>query len=73
MPSDSFGVKGYVRLAYCIDTEKVKRSLPALESWQPLTANKHSAELPARHLAVQRGWKNDPKRGKGTLLWKRSK
>ena len=26
-----FGVKGYVRLAYCIDTEKVKRSLPALE------------------------------------------
>lgn len=73
VPSDSFGVKGYVRLAYCIDTEKVKRSLPALESWQPLTANKHSAELPARHLAVQRGWRNDPKRGKGTLLWKRSK
>ena len=29
--SDSFGVKGYVRLAYCIDTEKVERSLPALE------------------------------------------
>ena len=24
-------VEGYVRLAYCIDTEKVKRSLPALE------------------------------------------
>ena len=31
VPSDSFGVKGYVRLAYCIDTEKVKRSLPAFE------------------------------------------
>lgn len=31
VPSDSFGVKGYVRLAYCIDTEKVLRSLPALE------------------------------------------
>ena len=31
VPSDTFGVKGYVRLAYCIDTEKVKRSLPALE------------------------------------------
>jgi aspartate aminotransferase len=31
VPSDSFGVPGYVRLAYCIDTEKVKRSLPALE------------------------------------------
>ena len=31
VPSDTFGVKGYVRLAYCIDTEKVKRSLPAFE------------------------------------------
>ena len=31
VPSDTFGVKGYVRFAYCIDTEKVKRSLPALE------------------------------------------
>lgn len=31
VPSDTFGVKGYVRLAYCIDTEKVERSLPALQ------------------------------------------
>ena len=31
VPSDTFGVKGYARFAYCIDTEKVKRSLPALE------------------------------------------
>lgn len=31
VPSDSFGVKGYVRLAYCIDTQKVQRSLPAFE------------------------------------------
>lgn len=30
VPSDTFGVKGYVRLAYCIDTEKVERSLEAL-------------------------------------------
>ncbi len=29
VPSDTFGVKGYVRLAYCIDTEKVERSLDA--------------------------------------------
>lgn len=43
VPSDSFGVKGYVRLAYCIDTEKVKRSLPAFESWQPPTANNRNA------------------------------
>lgn len=27
VPSDSFGVEGYFRLAYCIDTEKVERSL----------------------------------------------
>lgn len=30
VPSDSFGVKGYFRMAYCIDTEKVERSLDAL-------------------------------------------
>ena len=28
VPSDSFGVPGYFRMAYCIDTEKVKRSIP---------------------------------------------
>jgi aspartate aminotransferase len=31
VPSDSFGVPGYLRMAYCIETEKLKRSLPALE------------------------------------------
>lgn len=30
VPSDSFGVKGYFRMAYCIDTEKVERSLETL-------------------------------------------
>lgn len=30
VPSDSFGVKGYFRMAYCIDTDKVRRSLEAL-------------------------------------------
>ena len=30
VPSDSFGVPGYFRMAYCIDTEKVERSLPVL-------------------------------------------
>lgn len=29
VPSDSFGVPGYFRIAYCIDTEKVERSLDA--------------------------------------------
>lgn len=31
VPADSFGAPGYFRIAYCIDTEKVKRSIPAFE------------------------------------------
>ena len=31
VPSESFSVPGYFRMAYCIDTEKVKRSIDALE------------------------------------------
>ena len=31
VPSDSFGVPGYFRMAYCIDTEKVERSIAAFE------------------------------------------
>lgn len=30
VPGDSFGAPGYFRMAYCIDTEKVERSLAAL-------------------------------------------
>lgn len=30
VPSDTFGVPGYFRMAYCINTEKVQRSLAAL-------------------------------------------
>lgn len=30
VPSDNFGVPGYFRMAYCIDTEKVKRSISVL-------------------------------------------
>lgn len=33
VPGDSFGCPGYFRMAYCIDTEKVERSLPALEKF----------------------------------------
>ncbi len=33
VPSDSFGVNGYFRMAYCVDTEKVLKSLSALESF----------------------------------------
>lgn len=30
VPSDNFGVPGHFRMAYCIDTKKVKRSLPVI-------------------------------------------
>ena len=30
VPADTFGAPGYFRMAYCIDTEKVERSLPVL-------------------------------------------
>ena len=29
VPSDSFGVKGYMRISYCVSYEMIKRSLPA--------------------------------------------
>lgn len=31
VPADGFGCPGYFRMAYCIDTEKVKRSIPVME------------------------------------------
>ncbi len=33
VPGDSFGCPGYFRMAYCIETEKVERSLAALEKF----------------------------------------
>lgn len=33
VPGDGFGCPGYFRMAYCIDTEKVKRSLAALRQF----------------------------------------
>ncbi len=33
VPSDTFGCPGYFRMAYCIDTEKVERSLEALRKF----------------------------------------
>ncbi len=33
VPGDSFGCKGYFRMAYCIETEKVQRSLVALRQF----------------------------------------
>ena len=31
VPSDDFGCKGYVRIAYCVSFEQIKRSLPAFK------------------------------------------
>ena len=31
VPSDSFGCEGYVRIAYCVSTELIRRSLPAFK------------------------------------------
>ena len=33
VPADSFGCPGYFRMSYCIDTEKVKRSLNAIRKF----------------------------------------
>lgn len=31
VPADGFGCPGYVRISYCVDTEMIKRALPAFE------------------------------------------
>ncbi len=31
VPSDDFGCTGYVRIAYCVTTEQIKRAIPAFE------------------------------------------
>ena len=32
VPSDSFGVKGYVRISYCVSTQQIKNALPAFRA-----------------------------------------
>ncbi len=32
VPSDSFGVDGFVRISYCVDTDLIERSLPAFKA-----------------------------------------
>ena len=32
VPSDSFGVPGYVRISYCVSTDMIKRSLPSFKA-----------------------------------------
>ena len=33
VPGDTFGAPGYFRMAYCVDTEKVEKSLEALRKF----------------------------------------
>ena len=33
VPSDGFGVKGFFRMAYCVDTEKVRRAMPRFKQF----------------------------------------
>lgn len=32
VPSDSFGIPGFVRISYCVDTDLIERSLPAFKA-----------------------------------------
>jgi aspartate aminotransferase len=32
VPSDSFGVEGFVRISYCVDTNLIERSIPAFKA-----------------------------------------
>jgi len=32
VPSDDFGVSGYVRIAYCVSNDQIRRSIPAFEA-----------------------------------------
>ena len=32
VPSDSFGIKGYARIAYCVKYETIERSIPAFKA-----------------------------------------
>ena len=32
VPSDSFGVKGYIRISYCVSTEQIRNALPAFRA-----------------------------------------
>jgi aspartate aminotransferase len=40
VPADSFGCPGYVRIAYCVTTEQIRRSLPAFQKLAALYAGK---------------------------------
>lgn len=73
VPSNSFGVKGYVRLAYCIDTERSNAACPHWKSWRHPTANEPTS--PAYIWQCRRGrrYPSVMIERKGKELWKRSR
>lgn len=42
VPSDSFGIKGYIRLSYCVSNDMIKRSIPAFKALKEYYDNKVS-------------------------------
>ena len=47
VPGDTFGCPGYFRMAYCIETEKVRRAMPAMRRFvkQEYSVKNTSKEL----------------------------
>ena len=45
VPIDSFGVKGYVRIAYCVAPETIKNRFRLLKAWRKNTRNKYRNRL----------------------------
>lgn len=41
VPSDDFGIKGYVRIAYCVSHDMIARSIPVFEKLYNLYSDKH--------------------------------
>lgn len=41
VPSDDFGIKGYVRIAYCVSHDMIARSFPVFEKLYNLYSDKH--------------------------------
>ncbi len=41
VPSDNFGLPGYFRMTYCLDTEKVERAIPVLRRFVEETYGNH--------------------------------
>lgn len=48
VPGDTFGCPGYFRMAYCIETEKVRRAMPAMRRFVELEYNMKRISKPAK-------------------------